>query len=188
MSLYIKIINFKDKRRNASKSRLIGDFLSQNETIVDIGTGSGGLANYLNQNNFEVTTVDVVDKTVHSQITPVIYDGLNLPFKDKNFDVSMLITVLHHCPNPEQVFAEAVRVSKQKIVVLEDVYSNGLMKKLTWFMDSLVNAEFKGHPHSNKSEAQWEALFQKHNLKIKKKTKTKVLAIFTQVMYHLEKQ
>lgn len=187
MSLYNTITYVKDKRRNVSKAKLINDFLNQNEVIVDIGTGSGGLANYLTQNNFEVKTVDVVDKTIHNDIIPIIYDGVHLPFNDENFDASMLITVLHHCPNPEQVFAEAVRVSKKKIIVLEDVYSTWLMKHLTWFMDSLVNMEFKGHPHSNKSEAQWEDLFQKHNLKVKKKTKTKVLVFFTQVMYHLEK-
>ncbi|MBZ9650474.1 class I SAM-dependent methyltransferase [Psychroflexus montanilacus] len=188
MSFNTWITNFKDKRRNSSKAKLIGGFLNDSTTIVDIGTGSGGFAHFLSQNNFKVTPVDVVDKTAQDGITPVIYDGLHLPFNDETFDASMLITVLHHCPNPEQVFAEAVRVSKTKIIVLEDVYSNKIMKRLTWFMDSLVNMEFKGHPHSNKSEAQWEALFQQHNLKVKKKTKTQVLAIFTQVMYHLEKQ
>lgn len=188
MSFNAKITNFKDKRRNVSKSELIGGFLNDSKTILDIGTGSGGFAYFLSQKNFKVTPVDVVDKTVQNHIDPIIYDGLHLPFEDKSFDASMLITVLHHCPNPEQVFAEAVRVSKTKIIVLEDVYSNKIMKRLTWFMDSLVNMEFRGHPHSNKSDAQWEALFKKHNLKVKKKTKTKVLAIFTQVMYHLEKQ
>ncbi|MFN2261697.1 MAG: class I SAM-dependent methyltransferase [Psychroflexus sp.] len=187
MSLYASITNFKDRRRNASKATLIGDFFNSSKTIIDIGTGSGGLANYLKNRNFDVTSVDVVDKTIHKHITPVIYDGLHLPFKDQSFDASMLITVLHHCPDPEQVFSEAVRVSNGKIIILEDVYSNWLMKRLTWFMDSLVNMEFKGHPHSNKSETEWEALFQQHNLKVKKKTKAKVLAIFTQVMYHLEK-
>ena len=185
--MYRSIFYFKDKLRNASKANLIGDFLNESKTIVDIGTGSGGLANYFIQQNFEVTAVDVLDKTVHKNITPILYHGSHLPFETESFDASMLITVLHHCPNPEQVLAEAVRVSKKKIVVLEDVYSSWLMKHLTWFMDSLVNWEFKGDPHSNKSEAQWEALFGTHNLKIKKKTKTNVLVIFTQVMYHLEK-
>ncbi|MBZ9626869.1 class I SAM-dependent methyltransferase [Psychroflexus sp. CAK57W] len=188
MSLYNIITHVKDKRRNVSKAKLIGDFLNQTETIVDIGTGSGGLAKYLTQHHFEVTAVDIIDKTVHRDINPIIYDGLHLPFENESFDTSMLITILHHCSNPEQVFGEAVRVSKKKIIVLEDVYSSWLMKHLTWFMDSLVNMEFKSHPHSNKSEAQWEDLFHEHNLKVRKKTKTKVLAIFTQVMYHLEKQ
>jgi ubiquinone/menaquinone biosynthesis C-methylase UbiE len=188
MSLYTTINKIKDKRRTISKAKLIGDFLNRSTTVLDIGTGSGSFANYLMQNNFKVTPVDVVNKTTQSQIEPIIYDGLHLPFEDKSFDASMLITVLHHCPDPNLVFAEAVRVSKKKILVLEDVYSSWLMKHLTWFMDSLVNMEFKGHPHSNKSEVQWEDLFQKHNLRVQKKTKTKVLAIFTQVMYHLEKQ
>lgn len=188
MSLYKTFSSFKDKRRNISKSKLIGNFLVESKTIVDIGTGSGGFAHFLMQKNFKVTPVDVVDKTIHGHITPIVYDGFHLPFEDESFDASMLVTVLHHCPNPEQVFDEAVRVSKKKIIVLEDVYSSRVMKHLTWFMDSLVNMEFKGHPHTNKSEKQWEELFHKRNLNIKKKTRTKVLAIFSQVMYHLEKR
>ena len=103
------------------------------------------------------------------------------------FDISMLITVLHHCPQPEDVFAEAVRVSKDKIFVLEDVYSNWLMKRFTWFMDSLMNLEFIGHPHTNKSEYEWEKLFDLHHLKLIYKKKVKILFIFTQVVYVLEK-
>lgn len=185
--MYRMLTRLKDHYRIPSKVRLIEAILIETRTIIDIGTGSGGLANYFIQQNFEVTAVDVLDKTVYKNITPILYHGSHLPFETESFDASMLITVLHHCPNPEQVLAEAVRVSKKKIVVLEDVYSSWLMKHLTWFMDSLVNWEFKGHPHSNKSEAQWEAVFDAHNLKIKKKTKTNVLVIFTQVMYHLEK-
>ena len=187
MSLYTLISSLKDKRRAVSKAKLLGDFLNHTKTVLDIGTGSGSFASYLKKHGFHVSTVDVVDKTIHSQINPIIYNGRELPFEDKRFEASMLITVLHHCADPDQVFAEAVRVSKKKLIVLEDVYSNGVMKRLTWFMDSLVNMEFKGHPHTNKSELEWETLFEKHQLEVKKKTKTKVLAIFTQVMYHLEK-
>jgi ubiquinone/menaquinone biosynthesis C-methylase UbiE len=179
--------HFKDKLRNRSKAKLIGNFLKSSKSIIDIGAGSGGLANYLKYKGFDVIPVDVVDKNLYNNLSPVIYDGKHLPFEDEAFDVSMLITVLHHCHYPEQVFSEAVRVSKRKLIILEDVYSNAIMKHLTWFMDSLVNMEFKGHPHTNKSEAEWETLFRRHNLKVKKKTKTKILIFFTQVMYHLEK-
>ena len=188
MSFYRIISTLKDKRRSISKAKLLGDFIDDRETVLDIGTGSGSFANYLSKFGFKVSTVDVVDKTIHSQINPIIYNGRDLPFEDHSFEASMLITILHHCQDPDRVFAEAVRVSKHKIIVLEDVYSNWVMKQLTWWMDSLVNLEFKGHPHTNKSEAEWEALFEKHQLEVKKKTKTKVLAIFTQVMYHLEKK
>ncbi|SDG85281.1 class I SAM-dependent methyltransferase [Psychroflexus sediminis] len=125
-------IRLKHKHRNASKAKLIGDFLNQSKTIVDVGTVSGGLANYLSQHNFEITAVDITDKTVYRDITPIVYDGYRLPLENESFDASMLITVLHHCPNPEQVFDEAVRVSKKKIIVLEDVYPSWVMKHLSW--------------------------------------------------------
>lgn len=187
MSINSSITHFKNNLRNQSKAALIGDFLESNKAIIDIGTGSGGLASYLKHKGYDVTPVDVVDQCLYKNLATVIYDGKHLPFEDEYFDISMLITVLHHCHHPEQVFSEAVRVSKRKLIILEDVYSNVIMKHLTWFMDSLVNMEFKGHPHSNKSEAEWEYLFKTHGLKVKKKTKTKVLIFFTQVMYHLEK-
>lgn len=187
MNLVQKLTQLKDKRRNKEKTQLIGLFLDDCKKIVDIGTGSGGLARSLIQKGYVVTPVDVINKTTYTEIKPLIYNGTKLPFPDKTFDASLLITVLHHCKNPEQVFEEALRVSSKKMIILEDVYSNCLMKHLTWFMDSLLNMEFKGHPHSNKSEEEWEALFATHNLKIVKKTKTKILIFFTQVMFHLEK-
>ena len=178
----------KDQERAAVKFKLYKDYLLKNSHIVDIGTGSGQFSAVLQDKGYNVTAVDIVDKTNTNDIAPVVYDGQQLPFQGESFDISMLITVLHHCPDPEQVFAEAVRVSRKRIFILEDVYSNWVMKRLTWFMDSLMNLEFAGHPHSNKSEAEWENLFNKHNLKVVHKKKVKILLIFTQVVFVLDKE
>ena len=177
----------KDKERARTKFNLFKEFIDDKSKIIDIGCGSGQFSLELQNKNHEVTAVDVRDKTNTKAITPVIYDGVKLPFDDNQFDISMLITVMHHCQHPDDVFAEAVRVSKNKIFVLEDVYSNCFMKRLTWFMDSLMNLEFKGHPHTNKSESGWDKLFKAHNLKLIHKKKVKILLIFTQVVYVLEK-
>ena len=177
----------KDKARAKTKFNLFKKFIDTNSKIIDIGCGSGQFALELQNKNHDVTAVDVNDKTNTIAITPVIYDGLKLPFKNNQFNICMLITVLHHCHKPNDVFAEAVRVSKDKIFVLEDVYSNWFMKRLTWFMDSLMNYEFIGHPHTNKSENEWEKLFKLHNLKLIHKKKVKILLIFSQVVYVLEK-
>ena len=177
----------KDRERATIKFELYKDHLLQNSHIIDIGTGSGQFSAVLQDKDYHVTAVDIINKTNTNKIAPVLYDGQNLPFQDKSFDISMLITVLHHCPDPEQVFSEAVRVSCKRLFILEDVYNNMIMKRLTWFMDSLMNLEFAGHPHSNKSEAGWENLFKQHNLKIVHKKKVKILLIFTQVVYVLDK-
>ena len=178
----------KDKERARVKFKLYKHHLLKNSHIIDIGTGSGQFSADLQDKGFNVSAVDIIDKTNTSDVAPVVYDGKKIPFQNESFDISMLITVLHHCPDPEQVFAEAVRVSSKRIFILEDVYNNWVMKRLTWFMDSLMNLEFAGHPHSNKSEAEWEDLFSQYNLKIIHKKKVKILLIFTQVVYVLDKK
>ncbi|MEX0996550.1 MAG: class I SAM-dependent methyltransferase [Flavobacteriaceae bacterium] len=178
----------KDWKRAQTKKELFQEYLLPKSSIIDIGTGSGQFSLVLKENGHQVTSVDVKDKTNTNLITPTVYDGEKLPFDNNSFDISMLITVMHHCPNPENVFEEAVRVSKNRIFVLEDVYSNLVMKYLTWWMDSLMNLEFFGHPHTNKSERVWEALFKENNLKIIHKKKTKLLLIFTQIVYVLDKK
>lgn len=182
-NLFIK----KDKKRALVKFSLFKDYLTKNASVLDVGTGSGQFAELLQEKGCQMQAVDVVDKTNATKIIPKIYNGVKLPFEDNQFEVSMLITVLHHCPNPENVFKEAVRVSKNRIFILEDVYSNLLMKYLTWFADSIANFEFIGHPHTNKSETEWENLFKENKLTLIHKKKVKALLIFTQVVYVLEK-
>jgi len=181
-------LKIKDKKRAITKLKLFKKFIPEKATIVDIGSGSGQFSLALQKSGYSVTSVDVKDKTNTHEITAMVYDGNTLPFKTNSFEVSMLITVLHHCPNPERVFEEAVRVSKNRVFILEDVYSNKVMKYLTWAMDSLVNMEFFGHPHTNKTEKEWEALFKGNDLQVLHKQKIKVLFIFSQVLYILKKK
>ncbi|MCR9183003.1 MAG: class I SAM-dependent methyltransferase [Flavobacteriaceae bacterium] len=183
-----KIRILKDQKRAQTKKELFKEYLPSHSKIIDIGTGSGQFSLVLKEDGHQITSVDIKDKTNTNFITPTVYDGEKLPFENNSFDISMLITVLHHCPNPEKVFQEAVRVSKSRIFVLEDVYSNFVMKYLTWWMDSLMNLEFFGHPHTNKSEAAWEDLFKDNKLGVIYKKKVKVLGIFNQVAYVLEKK
>lgn len=182
------ILKIKDKQRAKTKNKLFGKFIPKNSKIIDIGTGSGQYSLMLKNAGHTITSVDIKDRTNTKFITPILYDGKKLPFEDNSFDVSLLITVLHHCPDPDIVFKEALRVSKKRIVILEDVYSNHLMKYLTWGMDRLVNLEFFGHPHTNKSEEEWENLFEANGLTIIHKQKLKVLFIFSQVLYVLDKK
>ncbi len=181
------ILKTKDKQRAKTKKKLFGKFISSNSKIIDIGTGSGQYSLTLKNAGHTITSVDIKDRTNTKFITPILYDGKKLPFENNSFDVSLLITVLHHCPEPDIVFKEALRVSKKRLIILEDVYRSHLMKYLTWGMDRLVNLEFFGHPHTNKSEEEWEALFKANGLTITHKQKLKVLLIFSQVLYVLDK-
>ncbi|MCH2440074.1 MAG: class I SAM-dependent methyltransferase [Candidatus Poseidoniia archaeon] len=42
-------------------------------------------------------------------LDPVIFDGKQIPFEDDAFDLAIVLTVLHHTSNPEEVLREAMR-------------------------------------------------------------------------------
>lgn len=92
-------------------------------SILDIGVGSGLALRYLMQQHpdLDFTGVDIRDLRLSDVCVPLqVYNGYTLPFKSKRFDVSLLFYVLHHCQNPERVLDEAIRVTRQKLLIIEE--------------------------------------------------------------------
>lgn len=180
------IFNKLSKSWAEDKFKRINKFLNKDEKILDLGAGKCALSWILKEEGYNVTPVDVKNLSLTDQIEPIIYDGKNLPFADNSFDTVLLLTVLHHIPEPEIVLKESLRVA-DKIIIIEDVYSNPVQKYLTYFTDSLFNFEFIGHPHSNKKDLEWKKVFKNLNLNLFYTKKEKVLKFYTQVLYYLEK-
>jgi alpha-1,6-mannosyltransferase len=168
------------------KEGRIARHLARGQHILDIGAGHGGLCKALRTAGLDVTPVDVKNLSFFPDVQPIVYDGVQLPFAEDAFDVSLLITMLHHTPDPEAVLREALRVTRKRLVVMEDIYSNQLQRQLTFFTDSLVNLEFEGHPHTNKSDAEWRALFERLGLRLTYREDFRTLIFFRQVIYVLE--
>lgn len=161
--------------------------LDSTETIVDIGSGNGLICHYLGQQGFQVTPLDVVDMAYDESVQPVVYDGHVMPFEDNFFDVAMILTVLHHTPEPEAVLKEARRIAK-KIIIIEDIYNNPIQKRATFLMDWLVNLGYSETPHTNKDDAGWRATFQKMKLNLTHTSQWRVLVFFRQVVYLLDQK
>lgn len=173
------------RKANVKRNRLLNSY-EPNESILDIGSGNCAFNLQLTQAGLNVTGVDIASKSAFKEVTPIIYDGITLPFEDNSFDVVQMITVLHHIQDPEQTLKEAIRVGK-RVIVMEDIYTNGFQKQLTFFVDSLNNWEFRGHPHTNKTDKEWRDLFRTHGLSIKNWKSYRFLMFFKQVTYWLEK-
>ena len=120
------------------KIERISEYLSPKDKILDIGTGPGSVCLLMNRRGYNLTPIDVQNRTLSQEIEPEIYDGKNLPYKNASFDSALILTVLHHTPDPKEVLLEAKRVAK-KIVVIEDIYTNPIQRYLTYFVDSIVN-------------------------------------------------
>jgi ubiquinone/menaquinone biosynthesis C-methylase UbiE len=159
-------------------------FMKKSEKVLDLGCGQCIISKRLKDKGFNVTSVDVSARSLYPDIKPIIYDGYKLPFKDKEFDACLIIAVLHHTPVPELVLKEALRVSK-KVIIREDIYSNKFDQFYAYFIDSVLNKEFIGHPHSNKNDIGWRKLFKKLNLNLIKADYFKSWKYLQNVDYYL---
>lgn len=160
-------------------------FIKENSNILDIGSGGGLLTYLLRQKNFNVTPLDIIKGNYHPETEPIVYDGIQMPFENASFDYGLLLTVLHHIKNHEEVLKESARVCK-RLVIIEDVYSNVLQEYATKTTDSIVNFGYSPCPHTNHTDAEWRSIFHKNNLTIEHVQFRNVLGVFRQVMYVLK--
>ena len=174
-------------------SALFENFIPFGSKVLDIGAGRGFIAeNIAKKRKVKITLLDVIDFN-QTDLPFVLYDGKRIPFSNNSFDVSLLICMFHHCDNPENVLKEAIRVSKSRLIVIEDRYDNWWQKKLLIFLDILFNLpHFIKPPRENmpfnfKKDSEWQAIFRKFNLKIVEQKKFKFYGIFLRFLFVLEK-
>lgn len=165
----------------------IAFFLEGEKSILDFGAGTGMFSKVLSSRGYSVTPLDVRAYSYFPDIQPIIYDGKTIPFPDNSFDAVMSMAVLHHTPDPETLVQELIRVSRKKIIILEDIVTNPLQKYYTYALDSVLNREFFGHPHTNKTDAEWRRLFAEHDLRIVRTDKLNAFGFLKNYIYYLEK-
>lgn len=165
----------------------ITPYLNKEDKILDIGSGTGHTDHALLARGYKkIICLDRNDLNIFADTKPVLYDGGKLPFKDNSFDVAMILTVLHHTTDPEKIIREASRVAK-RLVIMEDTYQHAWQKTATHWMDSIGNLQFADHPHTNKTDEEWQKLFAKNHLKLIGKHKGRFYLIFESTTFHLVK-
>lgn len=167
-----------EKRADGFTS-IFQDFIPRGASVLDIGGGWGFYAEPLKRRlGCEVTVLDVVEPKFKK--APVLtYEGERIPFPDKTFEVSLLVTVLHHVPIPEKVLAEAKRVTRGFVIVVEDLYRHRLGRIWTILRDSFFTFEWFGHPRQFRTKDQWRRCFQALGFEIEaeKEVHTRLLGL-----------
>lgn len=139
------------------------DYLEGN--LLDVGAGRCFIAKTIKEKKgIDVTCIDIKDLN-RTDLKLILYDGKKLPFKDNQFTTVLLVYVLHHCEDPEQVLKECIRVTKRNIIIFEDPDPNFMTK----FMDYIFNT-IRGVKATMqfKTIGQWKSLFQELNLELVK--------------------
>ncbi len=168
-----------------NKLKSVLPHLDKNEKNLDIGCGNGMITHTLRQQDFPCTPLDVADLAIMPDVNVIVYDGLSMPFEEKVFDTALLLTVLHHTPDPVPVLKETARVAK-KIIIIEDIYSNKIQQYMTYAMDTLVNLGHSSMTYQNKSDLEWKATFDELGMELVEESSKSVLFFFRQATYVLK--
>jgi 2-polyprenyl-3-methyl-5-hydroxy-6-metoxy-1,4-benzoquinol methylase len=145
------------------------NFIKEDSSLLDLGCGSGIIGKEFGRFfNSEVLGLDILDNRV-IEIPFRRYDGKNLSFlKDNSFDAVLINFVLHHCQNPIELLKESKRVSKDIIVIYENI-PEGLLSKMFCYFHGVSFACFF-QKNSNKGyflkRKEWEEEFEKMGLKV----------------------
>ena len=111
------------ERRTLQLIEHVGPWLPNNGPVLDLGSGTGHFAAHLEQElGLEVVTADVSDIHVVGRSPVLITDGV-LPFEDNTFTAALLLFMLAYPSDPAAVLAEAARVTRGPVIVVQTLYS-----------------------------------------------------------------
>lgn len=110
-----------------------------------------------NHSSLKILDTNIYKETINKDKVQ-LYNGYRIPFEDKSFDISILNLTLHHIPSNLEYFKEVVRVTKSRIILVEETYNNILQKVHLIFRDWFVN-----YNAGRSSRLFWSSYFSKKN-------------------------
>ncbi len=169
------------------KQLWLAPYLSKQSALLEMGSGPGSVLQILRENGHHTQAIDIHDSSFDNTLRPILYNGKTLPFKDDSFDAVLLLTMLHHTPDPDAILREALRVAPQ-LYIIEDIYTSPWHARFTKLADSITNLEFWNHPHSNKDDQGWRDCFKRLHLKLIHSSHKPMAVFFLQALYIVERE
>ena len=137
-------------------------------TVLDVGCGDGRITQNLNQLRPDLT-IRGLDTLVRPDAVIDVsrFDGKKIAEEDNQVDVVMMVDVLHHSEDPENLLSEARRVARHALII-KDHLRNGLLAEATLrFMDRVGNARYGvALPYAYWSEGEWRQHWATHRLEV----------------------
>ena len=136
-------------------------------TLLDVGCGDGTLARAVVRRRPEIEANGVEVRARPQTAIPVReFDGRQLPFADRSFDVVMLVDVLHHAEEPHLLLSEVARVAANCVIIKDHLTGAWLSHERLRLMDWVGNI---GHGvplrYAYWSPEQWRDAFRDARLR-----------------------
>jgi len=130
------------------------------EANLNVGSGHGFFSRAARDAGIGMTSLDVaVAEGAVDRDELLLYDGEHMPFEDGAFDTSIAMYVLHHTRDPAGVLREMKRVSRKRIVLVEELYLHMPGKLRLALLDYAVNAT-----GGLKSKIRWDSYLTRSRL------------------------
>src|SRR5688500_14925800 len=114
------------ERRAVQLLAQVSPWLPSNGPLLDLGSGTGHLSALLERERApEVGTADLGDIHVVGPPPVLVADGI-LPFEEGRFSAAILCFMLAYPRDPAGVLAEAARVTRGPIIVVQSLHSGRL--------------------------------------------------------------
>lgn len=136
----------------------------QLESVLDVGCGTGRGVKYFLDRGFDPVGIEPVQALLDSGCQSYglphermqLGSGEQLPFADRQFEVSIEMGVLHHVPRPEKVVREMLRVTSRLVCISDSNrfgqgrFAARLIKYAAWHcglwpMIDLIRTRGKGY-------------------------------------------
>ncbi|MEG1610950.1 MAG: class I SAM-dependent methyltransferase, partial [Bilophila sp.] len=111
-------------QENRMFQSLVSPWPRRGHTLLDVGCGTGVFLDMFWQHGFDVTgfdnnveALDAARVRLGNKADFQLGQADHLPFDDKTFDYAALLSVLEYFKNPQEVLAEAIRVSERGVIV-----------------------------------------------------------------------
>ena len=112
------------ERRSGQLIEQVGAWLPDEGPVLDLGSGTGHLSARLERElGLEVVTADVSDIHVVGRPPVLVGDGV-LPFEPGTFSAALLVFMLAYPHDPAAVLAEAARVTRGPIILMQTLHSS----------------------------------------------------------------
>ena len=124
--IIIITVIYKDLKNRKKFFPELSTFFTKGQSVLDFGSGSCFLETFLKNKN-KVVNLDIYKGCSKTHT----YDGYTIPFPDNSFDISFCMHVLHHIPHHKNILKELKRVTKHRIIIVEEYYNSYISKLIT---------------------------------------------------------
>jgi SAM-dependent methyltransferase len=157
--------------RESEIGNRVAPWVARGQEVLDLGSGTGQISRWLARRvGIRPTMADVVEFGNRVGGFPYIRlaDPLEIPVEGGSFDVVLMLFVLHHVPrweDQERLVAEATRVARSRLVVIEDTPTSRADRAINVAWDWALNLRHSvPRPFTFRTVEGWSQTFRRSGL------------------------